>query len=189
MKREVFLLTLSLLLIGCIESDYEVPTPTLTPKTTEQTSSPSQPEQTPTFPPTEMLSSIKVTPSAGEYFNFKGNKSKILLNDSHLSNDYITEDLCYFVWEKDAKLGDPCIQVGGYIKNEYDRDYWVCLSARSYDSEEEMLGSSMDLGAVCGVIRVYVESGETAYFELHLRYREDIEHIEVFVGCISEIMP
>ena len=86
-------------------------------------------------------------------------------------------------------MGDPGIVITGTIKNEYDRDYYICMAAHAFNSEGEQIGHSIDPGPVCGVIALHVGSGQTRDFELHLRYREDIERIELFVGCVSEIPP
>jgi hypothetical protein len=63
------------------------------------------------------------------------------------------------------------------------------MAAHAFNSEGEQIGGSIDPGPVCGIIAPYVKSGQTGDFELHLKYREDIERIELFVGCVSEISP
>jgi hypothetical protein len=63
------------------------------------------------------------------------------------------------------------------------------MAAHAFNSEGEQIGGSIDPGPVCGIIAPYVKSGQTRDFELHLKYREDIERIELFVGCVSEIPP
>ena len=63
------------------------------------------------------------------------------------------------------------------------------MAAHAFNSEGEKIGHSIDQGPVCGIIAPYVKSGQTGDFELHLNYREDIERIELFIGCVSEIPP
>ena len=130
---------------------------------------------------------LNLTPQPGEYFTYRGNKSKILLNDSRLKYCFLElKDICP---PNAANVGDLGIVIAGTIKNEYDRDYWICMAAHAFNSEGEQIGGSIDPGPVCGIIAPYVKSGQTGDFELHLKYREDIERIELFVGCVSEIPP
>jgi hypothetical protein len=63
------------------------------------------------------------------------------------------------------------------------------MAAHAFNSEGEQIGHSIDPGPVCGMIAPCVKCGQTGNFELHLKYREDIERIELFVGCVSEIPP
>ena len=129
---------------------------------------------------------LNLTPQPGEYFIYRGNKSKILLNDSRLKYCFLElKDICP---PNAANVGDLGIVITGTIKNEYDRDYYICMAAHAFNSEGEKIGHSIDSrGPICGVIAPYVKSGQTGDFELHLEYREDIERIELFVGCVSEI--
>ena len=128
-----------------------------------------------------------LTPQPGEYFTYRGNKSQILLNDSRLKYCFLElNDICL---PNAANVGDLGIVITGTIKNEYDRDYYICVAAHAFNSEGAQIGHSIDPGPVCGIIAPYVKSGQTGDFELHLKYREDIERIELFVGCVSEIPP
>ena len=130
---------------------------------------------------------LNLTPQPGECFTYRGNKSKILLNDSRLKYCFLElKDICP---PNVANVGDSGIVITGTIKNEYDRDYFVCMAAHAFNSEGERIGHSIDPGPVCGMIAPYVKCGQTGNFELHLKYRADIERIELFVGCVSEIPP
>lgn len=130
---------------------------------------------------------LNLTPQPDEYFTYRGNKSKILLNDSRLKYCLLElKDICP---PNAANVGDLGIVIAGTIKNEYDRDYWICMAAHAFNSEGEQIGGSIDPGPVCGIIAPYVKSGQTRDFKLHLKYREDIKRIELFVGCVSEIPP
>jgi hypothetical protein len=130
---------------------------------------------------------LNLTPQPGEYFTYRGNKSKILLNDSRLKYCFLElKDICP---PNAANVGDPGIVITGTIKNEYGSDYWICMAAHAFNLGGEQIGYSIDPGPVCGIIAPYVKSDQTGNFELHLKYREDIERIELFVGCVSEIPP
>jgi len=130
---------------------------------------------------------LNLTPQPGEYFTYRGNKSKIFLNDSRLK--YCFLELKAICLPDAANVGDLGIVITGTIKNEYGRDYYICMAAHAFNSEGKQIGGSIDPGPVCGIIAPYVKSGQTGDFELHLKYREDIERIELFVGCVSEIPP
>jgi hypothetical protein len=88
-----------------------------------------------------------------------------------------------------ANPGDPGIMISGVLKNEYDKDYWICLSAGAYDSDEKFLGGSTDSGPVCGIISRYIERNKTENFELHLKYNNTISKINLGLGCIMDIPP
>ena len=134
-----------------------------------------------------MMEIPHLTPQPGEYFTYRGNKSQILLNDSRLKYCFLElKDICP---PNAANVGDLGIVITGTIKNEYDRDYYICMAAHAFNSEGEQIGGSIDPGPVCGIIAPYVKSGQTGDFELHLKYKEDIKRIELFVGCVSEIPP
>ena len=144
-------------------------------------------EPTKEMPTMTDIPHLNLTPQPGEYFTYKGNKSKILLNDSRLKYCFLElKDICP---PNAANVGDLGIVITGTIKNEYDRDYYICMAAHAFNSEGEQIGHSIDPGPVCGMIAPYVKCGQTEDFELHLKYREDIERIELFVGCVSEIPP
>lgn len=59
------------------------------------------------------------------------------------------------------------------------------MSAKALDSEGKIMGRN--IGPVLGVIAIFVESGQTADFELHVTHNEkDIKNIDITVG-LSEI--
>jgi hypothetical protein len=126
---------------------------------------------------------LNLTPQPGEYFTYRGNKSQILLNDSRLK--YCLLELNDICPPNAANVGDLGIVITGTIKNEYDRDYYICMAAHAFNSEGEQIGHSIDPGPVCGMIAPCVKCGQTGNFELHLKYREDIERIELFVEEIG----
>ena len=134
----------------------------------------------------EPTKEVHLTPQPGEYFTYRGSKSKILLIDSRLKYCFLEpDDICP---PNAANVGDLGIVIEGTIKNEYDRDYYICMAAHAFNSQGEQIGGSIDRGPICGVIALYVKSQQTKDFELHLKY-SDIERIELIVGCVSEIPP
>ncbi len=151
------------------------------------------------------LSKIKKYPNDGDYLSSEGYSAKILLSGGETGGEYPTtldskilflnyslnyttlknEDICL---PYTANPGDPGVLIRGTLKNKYDKDYWIILSASAYDSTENLLGRSLDSGPICGVIARYVKSNETENFELHLKYSNAISKINLS-GGLSEIPP
>lgn len=62
------------------------------------------------------------------------------------------------------------------------------MSASAFNSKGELIGGITDSGPICGTIVLHTESGQTDTFEMHLKYREDIEQI-VIHASVHEIPP
>ena len=132
------------------------------------------------------LSTLQLTPQFGEYFTSEGGKSKLLLSDSNLKYCYLSQkDICI---PDAANVGDLCIVINGTIKNEYVKDYYILMSAHALNSEGELIGGITDSGPICGTIVLHVKSGQTDIFNMHLKYREDIEQI-VIRANVHEVPP
>lgn len=126
------------------------------------------------------ISKIKINPV--EY-----DKTKLL--DYYLNYTTLEEkDICGRPGDP-ARAGDAGIVIRGTLKNEYDKDYYIFLSAEAYDSKGNLLGRSLDSGPICGMIAPYVISNKSEKFELHLKYYDTISKINLFSGGISEIPP
>jgi hypothetical protein len=74
-------------------------------------------------------------PKGGEYLCFHGGeKTKVFLIDSNMS--YGTYDKYVLGgWHNlnySAEKEDPCVIINGTIRNEYDKDYFICLMADIY---------------------------------------------------------
>lgn len=109
----------------------------------------------------------------------------LLLNYSLNLTTLKREDICNAL---SAYPGDSGIVIRGTIKNEYDKDYWIILAAAAYDSNENLLGLSLDSGPVCGIIARHVESNTTENFELHLKCYNTISKINLS-GEINKFCP
>ena len=125
-------------------------------------------------------SKIKINPI--EYYNTR-------LLDYYLNYTTLEEkDICGRPGDP-ARAGDAGIVIRGTLKNEYDKDYYIFLSAEAYDSKGNLLGRNLDPGPVCGMIAPHVESNKSEKFELHLKYYDTISKINLFSGDVSEIPP
>ncbi len=132
------------------------------------------------------LSNLQLTPQPGEYFTWEGNESKLFFNDLNLTYGYLSQkDICL---PDAADVGDLGIVINGTIKNEYARDYYILMSARAFNSKGELIGGITDSGPICGTIVLHTKSGQTDTFEMHLKYREDIEQI-VIRASVHEVSP
>lgn len=119
---------------------------------------------------------INVT--AGDYIE----ETKIMLKDVKVT-------LC--------KLNEICppskdrfgIEVRGLVRNDYNKDYYVCLHAIAYDSKGNVIGRSVDCGPIHGSTVLHLKSGEEKEFSLHLKLKEGITRIGIGIGCLSEVPP
>lgn len=126
------------------------------------------------------ISKIEINPV--EYHNTK-------LLDYYLNYETLEEkNICGLPGDP-AKAGDAGIVIRGTLKNEYDKNYYIFLSAEAYDSKGNLLGRSLDSGPICGMIAPYVRRNETENFELHLKYYDTISKINLRSGSVSEIPP
>jgi|GEM_PF-2646367 hypothetical protein len=145
---------------------------------------------------------VSFTPKPGEYLYSRGRdkihdcklgdrESKILLIDSHLeysklmANQTTGPPVCPI----SAREGDPVVIIRGTVKNEYDRDYYVAISADLFNSREEKVGQIVD-PPVCGFAATLVKSNHTGSFELHVKYDgRDIERYELFAFICDGPLP
>lgn len=166
---------------GCIETP-SLPTPTPTPS---PTSSPTPGEKAP----------LIWTPQEGEYLSFgRGNKTKMVLVGSHFRYGVLPPEIvsigCPVPYQPSTARptfnpGDACVIINGTIRNEYDKDYFICLSARIYNLKGRRVGYMK-----CPFDVIHVRRGDTEPFKLHIRHdRQDIVRYDLFVNGISEYPP
>lgn len=153
------------------------------------------------LPSAQSSHEINFTPKPGEYLHSRGKntihdcvsgdrESEILLIDSHLeygklmANQTAGPPICPIT----AKEGDPCVIIRGTIKNEYDRDYFICISADVFNSKGEKVGQIVD-PPICAFSCAYLEANETGDFSLHVKYdREDIASYDLY-AFICDVPP
>jgi len=71
----------------------------------------------------------------------EGDETRILLVNAELEYDFLkAEDICP---PDEANVGDLGIIINGTIKNECEKDYYVCLAAKAYNSKERELGIAL----------------------------------------------
>lgn len=173
------LMLLIIIVTGCIENS-EITENATNNLTTQNQNSELKPVSSRDF------GILQLTPQPGEYFTHEGKESKLLLKDSNLKYCYLSQkDICL---SDAANVGDLGIVIHGTIKNEYARDYFIMMSACALNSEGELIGCNTESGPICGSIVLHVKSGQTDIFEMHLKYREDIEQIVIYAS-VDEVPP
>ena len=120
------------------------------------------------------------------YLTFRnGTETRVLLLDSDVRYGTYDRDV---IWppqpEYSAKKGDPCVIVYGKISNEYDKDYFICLTAEIYNVKGEKVGTLVSPHSTKPWFEtVYVKSNDASSFEIHIKYdKKDIIDYDIFVA-------
>lgn len=133
-------------------------------------------------------------PRGGEYLYFKeGEETKIFLVNSSMRYDRYGIDVFWGPPPYSAKKGDSCVVINGTIRNDYDKDYWVCLTAETYNAKGEKVGTVLVVygrGNKPFHAVAHAKSNGTSNFEIHIKYDgKDVVDYKIFVTCVSEIPP
>jgi len=89
-----------------------------------------------------------------------------------------------------VKKGDKCVIISGTIRNDYDRDYYIPLSAVLYNSEVEKVGIVVQPERHDHFTVVYLEGGKVGTFKLYVFCNDSVVDYEVFIPFEpSEIPP
>jgi len=119
----------------------------------------------------------------GEHLHYReGEETKVFLIDSYARYGAYYRDI--YLPSSSAKRGDPCVIINGTIRNDYDKDYFIPLSADLFNSRGEEVGTVISYNApLPGFTVVYAKSGCTTLFEIYVKYdgENDIVHYDIFV--------
>ena len=119
----------------------------------------------------------------GEYLHYRGGEeTKVFLINSYARYGAYYRDID--LPSSSAKKGDPCVVINGTIRNDYDRDYYISLSADIFNPRGEEVGTVISYNApLPGFTVVHAKSGYTAPFEIYVKYdgEEDIIRYDIFV--------
>jgi hypothetical protein len=140
---------------------------------------------------TSEKTSLIQTPLEGGYLSSGEEETKVVLVDSNFSYGILPPDIdeggCP-IWVDELqnfKPGDACVIINGTIRNEYDEDYYICLSAKIYDKERASVGYMVK----CPFVTTFVDSGDTGFFELYIKHdKQDIVRYDLS-NWISEDPP
>jgi len=143
-------------------------------------------EETSVPAPTPAITPPIPSPKGGEYLYFRGGEmTEVFLIDSYMRYGTYDRDI---IWppqpEYSAKKGDPCVIVDGMIRNEYDKDYFISLTAEIYNVKGEKVGTVVSLDSTKPVFKtVYVKSKDASSFGIHIKYdKKDIVDYNIFVA-------
>lgn len=141
---------------------------------------------------TSEKTSLVQTPPEGEYLSSGEEETKVVLVDSNFSYGILPLDInegCCPIWVDELqnfKTGDTCIKINGTIKNKYDEDYYICISAKIYDEE----GTSVGYMVKCPFVTTFVDSMDTDFFELYIKHdKRNIVRYDLVVNYISKYPP
>lgn len=119
-----------------------------------------------------------------------GNETKVLLVDSNFSYGVlppeITQGACPITYPPTQNYkfnpGYTCVIINGTVRNGYDEDNYICLSAQIYNQEEREVGYAVN----CPFVTVFVKRGDTGFFDLYIQHdKQDIVRYDLSVNCIS----
>ncbi len=109
-------------------------------------------------------------------------ESRILLIDSELRYGVYDRDI-HFALGKRVFAGDDAVIISGTIRNDYEEDYYVAISASLYNPEGEKVGTVLSPSApIPGFAVARVTRGSTSPFEIWVKYdRQDVMEYELFL--------
>ena len=123
------------------------------------------------------------TPSPeGTYIPFEdGEASRVLLLDAELRYGTYDKDIPHL--RAKVFVGDDAVIISGTIRNDYEEDYYVAISASLYNPEGEKVGTVLSPSApIPGFAVARVTRGSTSPFEIWVKYdRQDVMEYELFL--------
>ncbi len=134
---------------------------------------------------------------SGKYLSFlNGSSSKIFLIDSHARYDVYDINMTDPRAFTDPrythiKKGDACVIINASIRNDYDRDYWLVVVARLYNTNGDEVGNVTQFNAAWKQFeQVHARSNETTTFDIYVRYdKKDVERYDLFLDFKLLDMP
>jgi hypothetical protein len=132
---------------------------------------------------------------SGKYLSFlNGSSSKIFLIDSRARYDVYDINMSMFGLSPMAtpiKKGDACVIINASIRNDYDRDYWIVVVARLYNTNGDEVGNVTQFNAAWKQFeQFHAKSNETTTFDIYVRYdKKDVEKYDIFLDFKLLDMP
>jgi hypothetical protein len=129
----------------------------------------------------------------GVYLNFSnGTVSQVYLVNSTLrygvyERDYLSTPVRNITVFK----GDPCVIITGTIRNEYDKNYYIWMSAQLYNESDEKVGVVTRLSSPWQRFSViHVENASMGTFEIYVKYdKKDVKSYDVFLSSTPSVDP
>jgi hypothetical protein len=144
------------------------------------------------FIATQLPSTISVKqPKNGEYLHYTtdyqgGVETKVFLVDSQLHygvyNESFTRSGATGFYS--INKGDPCVIINGTIRNDYDEDYYFCITADVYNSKGEKIEPILTINSPQPSFTVAkVNSDAVDVFEIQIKYDgKDIVSYDLFIA-------
>ncbi|HUV52591.1 MAG TPA: hypothetical protein VMW64_05905 [Dehalococcoidia bacterium] len=138
---------------------------------------------------------VQGSPSDGTYLEFRnGTESRFLLVDSALEYGVFEEEVS-FHWDNigdyKATKGDKAVIISGTIRNDYEEDYFVAVTADIYNKKGEKVGMVLSPSApLPGFAVTYVKKASSSQFEIWIKYdRQDVESYRIFMAYPPSTYP
>jgi hypothetical protein len=135
---------------------------------------------------------VSIPPYAGGmYFQMNNETSKIYLINSTANYGVYSYDTSNFPGGViEAHAGDPCVMINGALRNEYNRSYYIDLSAQLYDANGKPVGYVLTDPPAHNLGQVYAESNSTANFSFKVKYdKKDVSRYEISALLAPAALP
>lgn len=119
--------------------------------------------------------------TGGIYFQINNETSKIyLINSTAIYGIYSYDTSNFPGGVIEAHAGDPCVIINGTLRNEYNRSYFIDLSAQLYDANGNPVGYVLTDAPAHNLGQVYAESNSTVNFSFKVKYnKKDVSRYEI----------
>jgi len=144
------------------------------------------------FIATQPPSTISVKqPKNGEYLQYLtdyqgGVETKVFLVDSQLHYGVYNESFTRSgaAGSYSINEGDPCIVITGTIRNDYDEDYYFCITADVYNSKGEKIGPILTINSPQpGFTVEKINRAAVGVFEIQIKHDgKDIASYDLFIA-------
>jgi|SRR5271157_1768438 len=120
--------------------------------------------------------------AGGKYFPMDNGTSKIYLINSTANYGVYSQDMSLQPGGNniEAHAGDPCVIINGTLRNDYDKSYWIDLSAQLYDANGKPVGKVLTDAPTHYAGQVYAESNSTVNFSFTVNYnKKDVSRYDL----------
>jgi hypothetical protein len=124
---------------------------------------------------------LSIPPYAGGmYFTMENETSKIYLINSTASYGTYSQDEGLIPGSVEVHAGSPCVLINGILRNDYNRSYYIDLSAQLYDANGKPVGRVLTDVPTHYAGQVYAESNSTVNFSFTVQYdKKDVSRYEM----------
>jgi hypothetical protein len=126
----------------------------------------------------------------GNYFTMDNGTSMIYLINSTASYGTYSQDEGLIPGSVEVHAGDPCVIISGTLRNDYNRSYWLGLSAQLYDANGNPVGKVITDVPTHYAGQVYAESNSTVNFSFTVQYdKKDVSRYELSAWLAPTFLP